>query len=417
MYVTVVKPWKPNTGDPWPRNTYKRYAWHSPSGAYRLIADSNPINSYYHSGGYDIIERAPSIKHRVNGEWLARPYMRRIVNQPITRSRCERAVESGSHPTYRIDEGPIGNTADSSWWLLRLRHDGKFSSEYSSLRAQAETECLAKLSSGEVNIGSALAESRQTVQMIAERAAKLSNAMVFAQSRSFSKAAKELGVSYTPRSNSRSRTLASNWLELQYGWLPLMGDIYGLCQELKKSLSKGQTVRATRKVSTQFSLPYKEPDPAWYTNLSFDWNLGVTVNLVAKVDNPTLARLNSLGLINPATVAWERMPWSFVVDWFIPVSTFLQALSATIGLDFFTGSVTYRTFARSKGAWPFIVSTVPSRNWAIEAGEANASGMMVKRVVLTDFPRPILFLNQSPFSTKRALNAIALVVQNQRILR
>ena len=42
---------------------------------------------------------------------------------------------------------------------------------------------------------------------------------------------------------------------------------------------------------------------------------------------------------------------------------------------------------------------------------------MVQRVVLTGFPRPTLFLNQSPFTTKRALNAIALAVQNQRILR
>jgi len=196
-----------------------------------------------------------------------------------------------------------------------------------------------------------------------------------------------------------------------------MGDIYGLCLELQKSLSKGQTVRATRKVATQLSTPFKELDDSWYKNLSFNWNLGVTVNLVAKVDNPTLARLNSLGLINPLTVAWERMPWSFVVDWFIPVSTFLQALSATIGLDFFTGSVTYRTFGKTKGAWPFLISTVPSRNWAIEAEEANASGLMVQRVVLTGFPRPTLFLNQSPFTTKRALNAIALAVQNQRILR
>jgi hypothetical protein len=35
----------------------------------------------------------------------------------------------------------------------------------------------------------------------------------------------------------------------------------------------------------------------------------------------------SLGLLDPLSVAWEILPWSFVVDWFYPVGTFLDNLS------------------------------------------------------------------------------------------
>jgi len=48
----------------------------------------------------------------------------------------------------------------------------------------------------------------------------------------------------------------------------------------------------------------------------------VTVNLKAilrEVDVPQLA-----GLQDPASVAWELLPWSFVVDWFIPIGNWLE---------------------------------------------------------------------------------------------
>jgi hypothetical protein len=33
-----------------------------------------------------------------------------------------------------------------------------------------------------------------------------------------------------------------------------------------------------------------------------------------------------LGLTHPGSVLWERLPWSFVVDWFIPIGTYLSNL-------------------------------------------------------------------------------------------
>jgi hypothetical protein len=37
----------------------------------------------------------------------------------------------------------------------------------------------------------------------------------------------------------------------------------------------------------------------------------------------------TLGLLNPENVAWELLPWSFVVDWFIPIGQYLDARAIT----------------------------------------------------------------------------------------
>jgi hypothetical protein len=43
--------------------------------------------------------------------------------------------------------------------------------------------------------------------------------------------------------------------------------------------------------------------------------------------------LESAGLVNPLSIAWELLPWSFVVDWFIPVGNTLEAMTAGYGLN------------------------------------------------------------------------------------
>jgi hypothetical protein len=46
----------------------------------------------------------------------------------------------------------------------------------------------------------------------------------------------------------------------------------------------------------------------------------VTVHVTEK---PSTAA--QLGLLNPENVAWELLPWSFVIDWFIPIGQYLDA--------------------------------------------------------------------------------------------
>jgi hypothetical protein len=54
----------------------------------------------------------------------------------------------------------------------------------------------------------------------------------------------------------------------------------------------------------------------------------------------TVASLRDYGLINIAENAWELIPFSFVVDWFVGVGDFLHNITALAGLTFENGSIT-----------------------------------------------------------------------------
>ena len=43
--------------------------------------------------------------------------------------------------------------------------------------------------------------------------------------------------------------------------------------------------------------------------------------------------LSETGFSNPLSVAWEIVPWSFVIDWMIPVGDYLNGLDALCGVS------------------------------------------------------------------------------------
>lgn len=59
----------------------------------------------------------------------------------------------------------------------------------------------------------------------------------------------------------------------------------------------------------------------------------VTLSASCLVSNPNLALANRLGVINPAVVAWDLVPWSFVVNMFVNVNELLSSLTDEVGYD------------------------------------------------------------------------------------
>lgn len=59
--------------------------------------------------------------------------------------------------------------------------------------------------------------------------------------------------------------------------------------------------------------------------------------------NSVFHNLSSFGVTNPASLAWELLPFSFVVDWFLPVGDFLSSLDAEFGMTFRRGIYSSQT--------------------------------------------------------------------------
>ena len=100
------------------------------------------------------------------------------------------------------------------------------------------------------------------------------------------------------------------------------------------------------------------------------------------VSNPNLLLADQLGFINPAVVVWDAVPYSFVVDWFLPVGKFLQSFSNDFGITLIElsktmgsyGSMTYRHISEDNGNVP-----------------KNATGFSLDRTIPGSFPMPGFF--------------------------
>lgn len=113
--------------------------------------------------------------------------------------------------------------------------------------------------------------------------------------------------------------IASNWLSFQYGWRPLIQDVHEATKHLAYLLNadRNKTYRVSKRVNGDTTKPY----------ISIYYPTSQTVytrkSIVARVS--TVDEIGLVGLKDPASIAWELMPYSFVVDWFIPIGNYLSA--------------------------------------------------------------------------------------------
>lgn len=268
------------------------------------------------------------------------------------------------------------------------------------------TDVLLKLKNGKVNIGEALAEARSTYQHLASTTFQLLSAYKAARQGNFRGVAKALGVSARP--NRGSKELAGRWLEYQFGWMPLLNDIKGAYDALGDGLKRPSVIVASRKLTDSV---HSDSGVNGNRRDMIDSTVEYRCKVYAKLDNTYVDAANRVGLLSPLQVAWAVVPWSFVVDWVLPVGNVLEALTATCGLEYLTGGYGTRVHYSStseeyvNGASMKPITGSPLR---VEARlEAYA------RTTLGGFPWPAFHI-KSPFSTSHAISALALLRQLQR---
>lgn len=216
-------------------------------------------------------------------------------------------------------------------------------------RVKAFHKSLDKMNEMKVNLAVFLAEGGQSLNMIVGSMKRIATAYASLKRRDYVAALKALGqnpkdLSFLERSrrktNKANPEISSLWLELQYGWLPLLSDIHDLLGAtlrhqhfgLNRFRSSVQRSNVTDDVVGTFA----------GTGLSYVERSFISMNsrsrLIVSVDSPLLATANSWGLLNPASVIWEKTPFSFLVDWFLPIGESLELLTASAGKKLVDGS-------------------------------------------------------------------------------
>lgn len=310
---------------------------------------------------------------------------------------------------------------------------GRYPLTSDNLVNRATVECMNKLKDSDMNLGETLASMNQTLAMIANSALTLRNLVLALRGKTrkltkrWDNAKDELRrvnsvrrkagkppikhSEYMRRRNLPVRrpsqtTLANSWLELQYGWIPLLNDISSF-MELVNRGNVALPVRAVRHITEQHALPVHIPNGQAPFNLSYKGKIesGAIVRIDADVRHPMLAQLDALGLINPLALAWELIPYSFVIDWILPIGNCLKALSTFVGLELRSVSTTRYTKADIGVEWYMLkeASGVPI--------SARIGSLSTDRVPSFTWPFPVPYW-KSPFTTAtRAATALALLLQ------
>lgn len=270
------------------------------------------------------------------------------------------------------------------------------------------TKALLKVRDQKVNLSLTIGEAHKSIDTIRDRATSLYRAYRSARKGNFKAAARELGVS--PK--GRGRKQASNWLELQYGWMPMLMDVRGAYDELtRKTRSNGLTFKVVARDK------YLATNTKTTSSLDFTWTAEQTTLLESqmllwyRIRNEWIVTASSVGLTNPMEIIWEVTPWSFLVDWFLPIGDYLGALTAAQGMDFLGGTQTTRITretnyrATPNGAYKSSFGTVLPAGF----GSARKRSKTVNRNTFASSPIPKAPILNNPFSVGHSLNAIALL--------
>ncbi|YP_010769650.1 maturation protein [ssRNA phage SRR6960803_9] len=262
----------------------------------------------------------------------------------------------------------------------------------------------ARMNGGQFNLPLFLAEAHKSITMVGDAARDISKLL---------------------RTAKTDRQVHNLWLEYRYGWRLLLKDIYdGLVaiHDIRNRKVK-QRVRVTSDFETSYSTNHLNAEMSTYpfifnVNSRRDWKekLGCTITLYYE-SNEVLGTLQQLGISNPLNLAWELIPYSFVVDWFVPVGDYLSSLDAYLGKTFVKGcvskwfeqDVSYNVTGVSfnSGYYP---------GYTIASGSYPASHVSIRnysRKVIGTFPQAQLSLIRPELNLSRTIDGISLLLQQK----
>lgn len=263
------------------------------------------------------------------------------TNMPRKKLRSGRDEEHAYSVTWQRDDLPVGGSIKADSYSLgsvyfQERYDNASYRQWNSagniptavFDANAQIKLVGKLreqvEGGEFNLSVFLGEGHQTLNMIGSTATKLATAYTAFRKGNVQKAANILVHGTKPSRVPRKRHAAgSSWLELQYGWMPLLGDMRAGAEKLanymyKPFVQRYRTRHTVKVTPAQFAASRTD-----VCTFAMEKSLYRRQYIAIVSEPPSVAQLS--GILDPELVLWELTPFSFVVDWFYPFGAYLEA--------------------------------------------------------------------------------------------
>lgn len=191
----------------------------------------------------------------------------------------------------------------------------------------AVQQAVASLSSKQFDLGVFAGELRQNMLMfsqLARRTATVISVTRAAQEEMRKQRRRRASLPRSERAKLNARAHSGRYLAVRFGWIPLYRDIQSFVE----------SAAIDSKSSRYFgkgSGPGFGTSRTWSTSGSFHHGTSVSsaeANISLQVQGLAAADIRLPRFrVNPLEIAWERIPYSFVVDWFLTVGRSLVAAS------------------------------------------------------------------------------------------
>lgn len=293
---------------------------------------------------------------------------------------------------------------------------------------EAQLASLLKLKDQKVNVGVSLGEMRETSDLVLHTAKRIGTSYRAARrgdlkgaldavsnsadarriSGKMARGHNDWETPYLRRRNNASAS--SEILAVQLGWKPLLTDVgnyLDLLENRKNNFRYMQTSSKSHRWSGTFG-----PDDYWQGVNAGRTEFGIYTRkygFVFSNPNEFTHTLASVGLTNPLSWLWELTPLSFVADWFLKIGSYIDALDATLGLQFESGYTT--KFEKSAVRYNCKGSALgPYGTWTVSA-RASSRVVECTRIPLSEFPSIPPILKGTGLKWSRGITASALIRQ------
>lgn len=206
---------------------------------------------------------------------------------------------------------------------------------HSEAIVEAQNKFLDEVSGIRVNLLDLYRTRNAAAKMVAKNAMKLVHAYTLLKKGKWRQFCRTLGISAKKPKRGQDNAPAL-WLEYSFGWAPLLSDIYTMLDNT--FMVPAAFVR--RVYRNEYPDTFLENTDNTRIFRHGTYKVRGVASGIVYVDVPAIQAASQYGITNPLAVAWEALPFSFVVDWFVPVGDFINSLGATAGLKFKDYSLT-----------------------------------------------------------------------------
>lgn len=269
---------------------------------------------------------------------------------------------------------------------------------------------------GNLDISIALAEAGKTAQMI-KRVGKVL---------AYARKVRPRGGFRIPKpmqlTSDVSAALANGYLEFKYGWKPLLSDVFAIADEsIRFTMNQMQKFQASAKLPafgskiflTSFdgisNLPVRLRWPPEDGRKAF---LGAKYKIVLEIPDSSfdIARWSSL---NPLSIGWELIPYSFVVDWFLDVGSYLRNIETACyyNTQFRSGFLSQIAVLPMEAFVDYYERISPPYRYECQGLKGYKYFLTFRRTPLTRYPTPSLPRFEVDLGASQLTSAAALLRQ------